>query len=312
MAPIPTAKLATIFGGSGFLGSYAATALAEAGYRVQIVSRNPEKAAWVKTAAQPGQIVVRQGNVRDMASIEACVKGSDLVVNAVGILAESGRQGFQAIHAQAAERIAQAAASAGVRQLVHVSALGVDKAKNSRYARSKLNGEKAVQAAFPAAVILRPSVLFGAEDNFFNLFAKLATVSPALPLIGGGRTRFQPVYVGDVAKAVVVAAHGGARGRIFELGGPKTYSMREIYTFILNTIGKKRLLVSVPFPFAMLGAAFVQWVPGAPLTVDQVKLLQHDNVVEPGQPSLRDLGITARSVESIVPAYLTRFRKKLV
>lgn len=308
----PTTPLVTLFGGSGFIGSYAASALAAAGFRVQIVSRNPEKAGWVKTASAAGQVVLRQGNIRSQHSIEECVKGSDIVVNCVGLLAESGRQTFSAIHAQAAERIAQAAAAAEVGQLIHISALGVDKAKRSKYARTKLNGEQAVQSAFPAATILRPSVVFGPEDDFFNLFAKLASWSPVLPLIGGGRTRFQPVYVGDVAAAVVaVAKSASARGKIFQLGGPKTYSMREIMELVMRSTNRQRMLVNMPFSLAMVEAGLLQCLPNAPLTVDQVKLLQYDNVVEPGQPGFKELDIRPRSVESVVPAYLARYRKRV-
>lgn len=302
--------IATVFGGSGFIGGYVAAALAKAGYRVQIVSRNPERAGWVKTAAAAGQVVLRHGNIRDAVSVEQCIKGSEVVVNCVGALSESGKQSFPALHAQAAERIAQFSAQAGVKHLIHISALGVEKAARSKYARSKANGEKAVLAAFPAAVILRPSVVFGPEDRFFNLFAQISRFSPVLPLIGGGKTQFQPVYVGDIADAVVAVLEAPKfRGKMLELGGPKTYSYREIMQFIIEQTGRHCLMVPLPFPIAALKAALLELFPQPLLTVDQVKLLHYDNIVAPGQSGFKDLGITPRSVEAIVPGYLSRYRR---
>lgn len=301
--------IATIFGGSGFVGGYIAAALAKAGYRVQIISRTPERALWVRTAAAAGDVVLRQGNIRDEKMIEQAVRGSDIVVNAVGLLYESGKQSFTAVHAQAAERIAKAAKAADVKQLVHISALGVDKATGSKYARSKINGEKAVLAAFPGAAILRPGVVFGPEDNFLNLFAKMTKLSPFLPLIGGGKTRFQPVYVADVADAVVaVLDKPDSKGKTYQLGGPRIYSFRELMEYLLTAIDTKRWLLPVPFALAKLKALVLQLLPIPPLTVDQVRLLQHDNVVEAGQPGFKELGILPRTLEAIAPSYLARYR----
>lgn len=308
---VTNSPIATVFGGSGFIGSYVAAALAKAGYRVQVVSRNPEKAGWVKTASAAGQVVLRHGNIRDPLSVEQCIKGAEVVVNCVGLMSESGKQSFPALHAQAAERIAQVAASSGVKHLIHISALGVDKAARSKYARTKINGEKAVLAAFPAAIILRPSVVFGPEDHFFNLFAQMSRFSPLLPLIGGGKTQFQPVYVGDVADAVVAALEiSKLRGKVIELGGPKTYTFREILQFIIQQTGRHCLMVPLPFPLAALKAALFELFPQPMLTVDQVKLLHYDNIVNPGQPGFKDLGLTPRSVEAVVPGYLSRYRRQ--
>lgn len=302
-------KIATIFGGSGFVGGYIAAALAKAGYRVQIISRTPERGGWVKTAAAAGEVVIRQGNIRDEKSLRVALKGSDIAINAVGILYPSGKQTFKAIHTEAAENIANAAQVEGVSQLVHISALGVDKATTSAYARSKLDGEKAVMAAFPNATILRPSVVFGAEDKFLNLFARMAQLSPALPLIGGGKTKFQPVYVGDITEAVLaVLSKPETKGKTYQLGGSRIYTFKEILQFILTTIDKKRCLIPIPFAIAKLQGFAMQQLPMPMLTLDQVKLLQYDNVIEQGALGFKQLGIIPRSLEQIAPAYLARYR----
>lgn len=302
-------KIATVFGGSGFVGGYIAAALAKAGYRVQIISRTPERGNWVKTAAAAGEVVIRQGNIRDAKSPRAVLKGSDIVINAVGILYPSGKQTFKVIHTEAAENIAKAAQVEGVSQLIHISALGVDKATTSAYARSKLDGEKAVMAAFPNATILRPSVVFGAEDKFLNLFARMAQLSPALPLIGGGKTKFQPVYVGDITEAVLAAlTKPESKGKTYQLGGTRIYTFKEILQFILATIDKKRCLIPIPFPIAKLQGFAMQQLPMPMLTLDQVKLLQYDNVVEQGALGFKQLGIIPRGLEQIAPAYLARYR----
>ena len=300
-------KIVTIFGGSGFVGSYIAAALAKAGYRVQIISRTPERGSWVKTTAAAGEVVLRQGNIRDEASLRSLIRGSDVVVNAIGILYQSGKQTFSNVHVLGAEQLAKAAKAEKVSQFIQLSALGVDKAVSSLYARSKLQGEKAVTAAFPGATILRPSVVFGAEDAFLNKFARFAQLSPVLPLIGGGKTKFQPVYVGDIAEAVVaIVGKPEAQGKTYQLGGPRTYSFKEILQFILHVIDRKNFLLPIPFFLAKIKGAILQLLPMPLLTLDQVRLLQYDNVVE-GTNGFKQLGIVPREMEQVVPAYLARY-----
>jgi NADH dehydrogenase len=236
------------------------------------------------------------------------LKGAQAAINLTGILFQKG-QTFEDVQADGAANVATAAAAAGVQALVHVSAIGADLESDSRYAVTKAQGEQAVREAFPAAVILRPSIIFGPEDGFFNKFATMARFFPALPLIGGGRTRFQPVYVGDVAQAIVTAL-SHQDGRSFELGGPSTYSFKELLQLILYETGRRRVLVPIPFAIASLKAAFLQLLPNPLLTVDQVRLLKKDNVVSPTAAGLVDLGITPTSVEAVVPAYLWRYRAK--
>ncbi len=262
-----------------------------------------------------GQIALLQANVRDERSVAEAVRGADWVINLVGILQPSGRQRFKAIHAQAPERIAKAARAAGARGFIQVSAIGADRLSRSVYARTKGEGEARVLAVFPEAVILRPSLVFGPEDSFFNRFAALAAISPVLPLIGG-QTRFQPVYVGDVARAVSAAVSGQAtEGAVYELGGPNIYTFREILQKVCEWTQRSRVLLPIPFWAAKIPAFFVQFLPGAPITVDQVRLLQRDNVV--GEEAIRDqrtlegLGVVEpRSADVIVPPYLQRYRPR--
>lgn len=304
-------KIITIIGGSGFVGGYVANALAKAGHLVNIASRNPEKALFAKTAGMVGQVSLAKCNVRKPDSIKAAIANSDVVINLTGILFQSGKQRFGAVHAKGAETVAQEAQKAGVKQFIHVSALGVDKAVQSNYARTKFNGEKAVLAAFPGAVIVRPSIIFGVEDQFFNRFAKVASIAPALPLIGGGKTKFQPVYVNDVAEAIVrIIENGGYQGAVFELGGAKTYSFRELMEFVLKATGRKRFLVSIPVPFAKYAIAGPsELLPTPPLTRDQVTLLQYDNVVSDNAThTFKTLGIKPAKVEDVVPKYLDRYQ----
>lgn len=309
MAPKPQ-KFVAVFGGTGFVGRYVVKALAERGYGVNVISRNPEEAAEVKVSGAVGQIALSHGNIRSEKSIRRCIEGTCAVINLVGILYETRHQKFSAIHAQGAERLARAAKQAGISRFIHISALGVDKNAKSRYARTKLSGEKAVLAAFPEATILRPGIIFGAEDNFFNVFANLAKCLPFLPLIGFGKTRFQPVYVADVAKAVVTTVEDPkTKGLIYGLGGPKIYTFRQLIQFINKQTGHRRLLVPIPFWLAKLQAALMELLFLRILTRDQVTMLQTDNVVtEPH--TIRDLGINPRSVEDIVPTYLERYAKR--
>jgi NADH dehydrogenase len=313
MTATPIDTLVTVFGGSGFLGRHVVRALAKRGYRIRVAVRRPDLAGHLQPLGRVGQIHAVQANLRYPASVEAAVRDADLVINLVGILFERGRQRFEAVHTFGAEAVALAAAAYGAR-LVHISALGADDNATSLYARTKAMGEKLVLAALPAAIILRPSVVFGPEDNFLNRFAALARISPVLPLVGGGRTRFQPVFAGDVAAAVLAAIEGRAtRGPIYELGGPDVRTFKELMQFVLATIERKRVLLPLPFAIAALQASLLQFLPKPPLTPDQVELLKSDNVVSgaakrEGQ-TLEDLGIDPIDMAVVAPSYLWRFRK---
>ena len=305
--------LVTVFGGSGFLGRNVVRALAKRGYRIRVAVRRPELAGHLQPLGRVGQIHAVQANLRYPASVGAAMRDSQVAINLVGILAEGGAQSFEAVQAKGAETVARAASAAAAR-MVHVSAIGADENSPSGYARSKAAGEKAVLAAVPSATILRPSVVFGPEDQFTNRFAALARLSPALPLIGGGVTRMQPVYVGDVATAVADAVDGKTRpGATYELGGPEVLTLREIMEVILAITERKRMLISLPFGLAKLQALFLQFAPGAlKLTPDQVALLRSDNVVSDAAKAadltLEGLGIAPNSMEAIAPQYLWRFR----
>lgn len=300
----------TVFGGSGFVGRYVVKRLAQAGWRVRVAVRRPEKAMFLKPMGVVGQVVPVQANLRADASVAAAVAGADAVVNLVGILSESGQQRFTTVQARGAEVVAAAAAAAGAKTLVHVSAIGADATSESAYARAKAAGEAGVRKHFPTATILRPSVIFGAEDGFLNLFACLARVSPVLPLIAGGQTRFQPVYVGDVAAAVGASLEGGdAAGKTYELGGPSVMSFEEILRYILKETGRFGLLVPVPEKVAMIEAFFLELLPSPLLTRDQVVLLRKDNIVSEGAVGLRDLGIDATPLETVAASYLARYRR---
>ena len=306
--------LVTVFGGSGFLGRSVVRALAKRDYRIRVAVRRPELAGHLQPLGRVGQIHAVQANLRYPASVEAAMRDSHAAINLVGILAESGAQTFDAVQGAGAGVVAQAAAAAGA-AMVHVSAIGADENSPSRYARAKAAGEKAVLSAVPSATILRPSVVFGPEDQFSNRFAALARVSPVLPLIGGGLTKLQPVYVGDVAAAVADAVDGKTRpGATYELGGPEVLTMREIIEIILAIIERQRMLVSLPFGLAKLQALFLQFAPGVfKLTPDQVALLRSDNVVSDAAKAagltLEGMGIAADSLEAVAPQYLWRFRK---
>lgn len=305
--------LVTVFGGSGFLGRHVVRALAQRQYRIRVAVRRPELCGYLRPMGRVGQIHAVQANLRYPQSVVSAVRDADIVVNLVGILFERGRQRFDAVHAEGAETVARAAKAVEAR-LVHVSAIGADKASPSRYARSKAEGERRLLAAHGSATIMRPSIIFGPEDDFFNRFAALARLSPVLPLVGGGRTRFQPVFAGDVAQAIARAVDGDTKpGTIYELGGPDVRTFRDVLEFILATIQRRRLLVPVPFALMKLQGAFLQFLPKPPVTPDQVELLKRDNIV--GEEARRDrrtlegLGIVPESMAAVVPAYLWRFRK---
>jgi uncharacterized protein YbjT (DUF2867 family) len=304
-------SLVTVFGGTGFVGRHTVRALAKAGHRIRVAVRNPNKGFFLPPMGQVGQVVLVKCNVREPEQVAAAVRGADAVVNLTGVLYSRGEQSFEALHVEAAETIARCAREAGARTLVHLSAIGADKDAASKYAASKGEGEERVREAFPGASILRPSLVFGPEDDFFNRFAALARLLPALPLIGGGHTKFQPVFVGDVAAAIArCTSDTGLGGRTYELGGPTVYSFKELMQIVLRETGRKRLLVPVPFALATLKAMFLQFLPKPLLTPDQVTLLRSDNVAGGGGDTLAAFGIAPTSVEAEVPSYLWRFRAK--
>jgi NADH dehydrogenase len=309
----PYDTLVTVYGGSGFLGRHVVRALAKRHYRIRVAVRRPELAGHLQPLGRVGQIHAVQANLRNAASVEAAARDAHVLINLVGILFERGRQRFDAVHVGGAEHVALAANAHGA-GLVHVSAIGADENSTARYARSKARAEKLVLAAEPTAVIMRPSILFGPEDDFFNRFAALARISPALPLIGGGHTRFQPVFVGDVARAIADAVDGKLKaGTIYELGGPEVRTFKELMQFVLATIERKRLLLPIPFFAAKIQASLLQFMPKPLLTPDQVELLRSDNVVSPTAVAegrtLPGIGIEPEPMEAIVPSYLWRFRK---
>jgi uncharacterized protein YbjT (DUF2867 family) len=302
------ANVATVFGGSGFIGRYVVRDLARAGLTVRVAVRDTGRALFLKTAGSIGQIVPLHAPITDAASVHRAVDGADWVVNLVGVLAETRAASFQAIHVDGAARIAAAATAAGVQRLVHVSAIGADAVSDSRYAATKGEGENAVRAAFPGATIARPSIVFGPEDNFFNRFAGMSRIMPFMPVIEGA-TRMQPVYAGDVAGAVLTALQSDAAiGKTYELGGPKVWLFVDLLAYILKLTGRDLALVNMPVALVRLQACVLEMLPGKLLTRDQLKLLAHDNVVASGALGLGDLGISPAAVEQIVPAYLRRYR----
>jgi len=310
-----SSTLVTVFGGSGFLGRYVVQALAKTGCRVRVAVRRPDLANFLQPLGGVGQIHAVQANLRYEASIRRAVEGADGVVNLVGILQQSGKQSFRALQGVGSGLVARTAREAGARAFVHVSAIGASRLSPSAYARTKAEGEDLVRKAFPGAVVLRPSIMFGAEDAFFNRFAAMGRVAPIMPLVGSGRTRFQPVYVGDVAQAALAALDGRARpGVIYELGGPRSYSFRELLDLIARYTERERPYFPIPFWLAKVQGWFLQILPNAPLTLDQVRLLQSDNVVSAEAANeartLEALGIEPHAVETIVPGYLVRFRPK--
>ena len=305
--------LATVFGGSGFVGAQVVRALARAGWRVRVAVRQPGRGYRLRMLGDVGQIEVVQANIRNAESVHRALEGAEACVNGVAVLYEHGRQGFQALHVDGARQVAEAAVAHGVRALVHISAIGADAGSASAYGRSKAAGEAAVRAAAPFAAIVRPSVIFGPDDQFFNRFAAMAVVSPALPLIGGGATLFQPVFVSDVAAAVAAGLAPAATGLTYELGGPATYSFRQLMELVLTEIRRERLLVPLPFALARIiglaGDVMAMTPLPPPITSDQVALLRRDNVVTPGALGLADLGVAATALEPVIGTYLYRYRK---
>ena len=308
-------KLVTIFGGSGFVGRYIARRMAKEGWRVRVAVRRPNEALFVKPYGAVGQVEPVLCNIRDDASVSSAVHGADAVINCVGILAEKGKNGFDAVQAEGAGRVAKAAAAAGVQRIVHISAIGADKESASAYARSKAAGEAAVLAHMPDAIILRPSIVFGVEDQFFNRFAGMCRLGPVLPIVGA-RTEFQPVYVDDVAKAAVAGVLGHADAGVYELGGPEVRSFRALMNEMLTVIRRRRIVIGLPFwvarimafGFDMLEIMTFGVLSNGMITRDQVKNLARDNVVGADARGFAELGIEPVSMEAVLPDYLWRFR----
>lgn len=310
-------ELIVVFGGSGFVGRHVVRALAKAGKRVRVAMRRPHLGADLRVLGDVGQIQLVQANVRFPDSIDTALEGADSVVNLVGVLAEHGQQNFNNLHAEAPGAIAEAAAKHGIKSFVQVSSIGAA-AKGARYARTKFAGEQNARAALPETIVLRPSIMFGPGDTFFNRFADMARLAPALPIFGGGKTKFQPLFVGDMADAVVaVLNNASARGRTFELGGPRVYTFKALMQFLLTEIARPRPLVDIPFFIAQPMGIVIGWFSALnpfmdpPLTGDQVLMLQKDNAVgaDPSAGAIADLGVTQlESIEAIVPNYIWRFR----
>ncbi len=307
-------KLITLIGGSGFVGRHAARALAKRGYRIRVACRRPDLAGHMQTLGNPGQIMPVQANVRYPASLAAACDGAHAVINLTGVLYSAGAQSFDAVHVFGAEASAKAAKAAKVRVFIHLSAIGASATSASAYATSKAEGETRARASFPGAIIIRPSIVFGPEDKFFNRFAALSRLSPVLPLIGGGETKFAPVFVGDVAEAIArLVDRGESDGKTYEFGGPEELSFKQLMQFTLKTIGRKRLLVPVPWGVAKLQGMILGLLPKPLLTADQVELLKTGNVVSEQakreRRTLEGLGVAPSGIEAIVPSYLYRYRR---
>lgn len=301
-------QLITVFGGSGFIGRHVVAKLAKTGARIRVAVRNPNLASRVFPMGDPGQIAAVRCNLTDERQVASAVAGADVVINLVGILAEAGAQRFDAVQAEGAGIVARAAKAAGVQRFVQMSAIGADLESASAYARSKAEGEALVLEQYPGALILRPSIVFGPEDGFFNRFGAMATWSPVLPLFGGGETKMQPVFVGDVAEALVRALAKGEAG-LFELGGPRAYTFRELMDYVRGVTGLRPLLLPLPWWAGSAMGAVLEWLPGQMLTSDQIKLLKQDNVPSLGARGLHDLGVAPVPFEAVVPSYLYIYRK---
>ena len=302
-------KIIAIFGVGGFLGKHLMRQLTKLGYRVKAATRNPYLKGYLKPLGSPGQIELFKVNIFNEQDVRKVLKDCDFVINLVGILYETKSQKFNQIHSQFPLLLSSLCNELGIKNLVHISALGIKEKHSSKYMQSKLEGEKNIQDTFKPSVILRPSIVFGPEDKFFNTFASLAQFSPILPLIGGGKTKFAPIYVGDVAKAVTKALElNNFESKIYELGGPENYSFKELMSILLTEIKKKRFLLSIPFSVARIQSYFLQMLPNPLLTPDQVELLKHNNIVTGEHLTLKDLGITGTTIQSILPKYIYRFR----
>ena len=302
-------RIIAIFGAGGFLGKHLMRQLTKLDYRVKVATRNPYLKGYLKPLGNPGQIELFKTNIFNLEDVKQVLKDCDFVINLVGILYETRKQKFNQIHTEFPNLLSKLCNEIGVKNLVHISALGVKERHTSLYMQSKLQGEKNIQNNFKPSVILRPSVVFGPEDKFFNTFASIAQFSPGLPLVGGGKTKFAPIYAGDVAKAIVKALELNNSGpKIYELGGPENYSFKELMEILLTEIKKKRFLIPIPFVAAKFQSYFLQMMPNPLLTPDQVELLKHNNIVSGDHPTLKDLGITGTPIQSILPKYIYRFR----
>ena len=303
-------KIATIFGASGFIGRHLIRRLTKKDFRIVAATRSPYLHGYLKPLGNPGQIDLEKVNISDEENLRTLVKNSDVVINLIGILHETKKQKFEDIHAKFPDLLSKLCNKLNIEKLVHVSALGINETVGSQYMQSKLKGEKNILNNFNHSVILRPSIIFGPEDKFFNKFASLAEFFPALPLIGRGLTYFQPIYVGDVAKSIMaVLEKEKINNNIYELGGPQTFTFKELMEILLKQIKKKRFLVPIPFSFAKFQAKILQLLPKPLLTTDQVEMLKYDNIVTNKYPTLKDLKINPKTIESVLPSYIWRFRK---
>ena len=302
-------KIIAIFGAGGFLGKYLIRELTKLEYRIKIATRNPYQKGYLKPLGNPGQIELFKTNIFDSEDVKRVLENCDLAINLVGILYETRKQKFSHVHSQFPYLLSNLCNEMAIKNLVHISALGIKESHPSHYMQTKLQGEKNIKDNFKPSVILRPSIVFGAEDKFFNTFASIAQFSPFLPLVGGGKTKFAPIYVGDVAKAIVKAIElNNSQPKIFELGGSKNYTFKELMEILLTEIKKKRLLIPIPFGVAKFQSYFLQMMPNPLLTPDQVELLKHNNIVSGDHPTLQDLGVTGTPIQSILPKYIYRFR----
>ena len=303
-------KIATIFGASGFIGRHLIRSLTEKDFRIIAATRSPYLYGYLKPLGNPGQIDLEKVNLFEEENLRTLIKNSDVVINLVGILYENKKQKFEDIHVKFPSLLTKLCNEQNIKKLVHISALGINETANSQYMQSKLKGEKNILNNFNRSVILRPSIIFGPEDKFFNQFATLAEFFPALPLIGGGLTYFQPIYVGDVVKSIVtILEKEEINKNIYELGGPQTFTFKELMEILLKQIKKKRFLVPIPFSFAKFQAKILQLLPKPLLTTDQVEMLKYDNIVTNKYPTLKDLKISPKTLESVLPDYIWRFRK---
>jgi len=302
-------KIIAIFGAGGFVGKHLMRQLTELDYRVKVATRSPYHKGYLKPLGNPGQIELFKTNIFDLNEIKRVLQNCDFVINLVGILYETRKQKFHQVHSHFPNVLSNLCNELGIKKLVHLSALGVKEKHVSKYMQSKLQGEKNIQQNFKHSVILRPSVCFGNEDKFFNTFASMAQFSPFLPLVGSGKTKFSPIYVGDVAQAIVKTLHLNiSEPKIYELGGPENYSFKELMEILLREIRKKRLLIPIPFGIAKFQSYFLQMLPNPILTPDQVEMLKYNNIVSGQYPNLKDLGITGKKIQSILPKYIYRFR----
>ena len=302
-------KIIAIFGAGGFIGKYLMRQLTKLDYRIKVATRNPYLKGYLKPLGNPGQIELFKTNIFNPKDVKQVLKNCGFAINLVGILYETRKQKFSQVHAKFPYLLSNLCKENGVKNLIHVSALGVRENHVSRYMQSKLEGEKNIQNVFKSSVILRPSLVFGPEDKFFNTFASIAQFSPALPLIGGGKIKFSPVYVGDIAKAIVNALRlNNSEPKIYELGGPENYSFKELMEILLREIKKKRFLIPIPFSLAKFQSYFLQMIPNPLLTPDQVEVLKYNNIVSGEYPTLEDLGIRGKTIQSILPKYIYRFR----